>query len=141
MMSSHPGSLVRQGNWPCHRAESPASPTASVAALRLLGMWMVSFLQESTLVGQHCKCCQQKTTKGKVQGSQANSFISVSFKTLICSHHKAWNAQEASKRDDQTHPTPNTQGHKTVGTKLALQPTRCEPGTAAKSSPQMCFYS
>lgn len=105
-------------------------------------MWMVSFsLQVSTLVGQHYKRCQQKTTKGKVQGLQANTFISVSFKTLVCPHHKAWKAQEASKRDDQTHPTPNTQGHKTAGTKLALQPTQCEPGTAAKSSPQMCFYS
>lgn len=35
-------------------------------------------LQVSTLVGEHCKGCQQKiikTTKNKVQGSQVNSCI------------------------------------------------------------------
>lgn len=46
---------------------------------------------------------ENKTTKNKVQGAQANSFISVSFKTLVCPHRKAWKVQEASKRDDQTH--------------------------------------
>lgn len=86
---------------------------------------------------------QTLSTENKRQGAgvAGKSIISVSFKTLVCPQHKAWKAQEASKRDDQTHPTPNTQGHKTVGIKLALQPTQCEPGTAAKSSPQMCFYS
>lgn len=82
-------------------------PMASAAALRLLGTWMVSFsLQVSTLVGEYCKGCQQnKTTKNTVRGSQANSFIGVSFKTLASPHHKAWKVREASKRVDQTHTT------------------------------------
>lgn len=65
--SSRPGSPVRQGSWLCHRAEPPASPVDSVA-LRLLRTWMVSLsLQVSTLVGEHCKGCQQKIKQQKTR--------------------------------------------------------------------------
>lgn len=132
MFSAFPDPQVIQDQWSDREAgcamgpNHQHSPKASVAALRLLGTRMVSFsLQVSTLVGEHCKGCQQKIKQQTVQGSHANSFISVSFKTLVCPHHKAWKVQEASKRDDQTHshPIPNIHGHRTGGTKLALQPS------------------
>lgn len=75
--------------------------------LRLLGTQKLEFsLQVSTLVGKHCKSCQQqiiKTTKNEVQGTQANSSISVSFNTRVGPHHEAWKVPEASMRGDQTH--------------------------------------
>lgn len=67
--SSRLGSLVRQEVGCAVRPNHQHPPMTYVAALRLLGTQFS--LQASTLVGEHCRGCQEKiikTTKSKVQG-------------------------------------------------------------------------
>lgn len=73
---------------------------ASAAAQRLPGAWEgLAFSRVSTLVGQHCKDCQQiiiKTTKNEVVGHRQMALLA--YLKRVC-HHKAWKVQTTSKTD------------------------------------------
>ena len=58
-----------------------------------------SLLGVSTLVGQHCKGCQQiliKTTTNKVWGHRQMALLA--YLKWVC-HHKAWIVQKTSQTD------------------------------------------
>lgn len=109
--------------WLCWGLNYQHSPLgAFAAAQRQQGTWQgLAFFRVSTLVGQHCKGCQQiiiKTTKNEVRGHRQMALLA--YLKWVC-HHKTWKVQKTSKTDGQTKPFLTTQGDRAVGVGLALQ--------------------